>query len=448
MLQKIKSIDDEYAVNPDPILYRERLRLQTDFDLLSDNKARLRLLKSRQRFFESGDKAGKLLAHQARAEATSRLIPAIRASSGELHTDPVTINKIFAEFYADLYTSGCPPIADETPNDMIFLQIDAESVNDLGALIATAEVQGAINSLQSGKSPGQDGFTVEYYKTFSASLAPVLKDMYNEAFHQRCLPDTLSKATISLIPKKGKDPLLCGSYRPISILNVDLKILAKVLALRLQRLMPSISSLDQTGFMPGRQTFHNTRQLLDIIHSSKNRIPEIVVSLDAEKAFDRVEWGYLYEAMDRFGLGGNFILWVRLLYSSPMASVQTNDVLSPPFSLRRGTRQGCPLSPLLFAIAIEPLAIWLRAEEGFKGITRFGVTHKVSLYADDLLLYISNPVTSHCMKSGIFDSYRRCRLSWKFSQVERPGSEMSTPDASAPLSKDLLTPTARSETVC
>ncbi|XDV14321.1 hypothetical protein PO909_014592 [Leuciscus waleckii] len=119
-------------------------------------------------------------------------------------------------------------------NDMTFLQVDAVSANELGGLITTAEVQEAINSLQSGKSPGQDGFTVEYYKTFSALLAPVLRDMFNAAFRQRRLPDTLSKATISLIPKKGKDPLLCGSYRPISLLNVDLKILSMVLALRLQ----------------------------------------------------------------------------------------------------------------------------------------------------------------------------------------------------------------------
>lgn len=114
LLQKIKDIDDKYVTDPDPILYRERLRLQTDFDLLSTNKARLCLLKSRQPFLESGDKAGKLLAHQARAEATLRLIPAIRANSGEIHTDPATINKTFAQFYADLYSSDCPPCGWDT----------------------------------------------------------------------------------------------------------------------------------------------------------------------------------------------------------------------------------------------------------------------------------------------------------------------------------------------
>lgn len=194
-------------------------------------------------------------------------------------------------------------------------------------------------------------------------------------------------ATISLILKKDRDPLSCGSYRPVSLLNVDLKILSKILALRLQRAISSIISLDRTGFMPGRQASYSTGRLLNIIHSPSRDTPEIVVSLDAEKAFDRVEWGYLYEVMDKFGLDKDFILWVKLLYVSPMASVQTNNTMSPPFSLQRGTRQGCPLSPLLFAIAIEPLALWLRAEEGFKGIVRAGMTHKVSLFADYLLLY-------------------------------------------------------------
>lgn len=98
--------------------------------------------------------------------------------------------------------------------------------------------------------------------------------------------------------------------------------------------------------------------------------------------------------MDRFGLGAGFISWIKLLYSSPVASVQTNDTISPPFQLHRGARQGCPLSPLLFAIAIEPLAIWLRSEPKCQGILRHGTVHKLSLYADDLLLYISNPSTS------------------------------------------------------
>lgn len=126
--------------------------------------------------------------------------------------------------------------------------------------------------------------------------------------------------------------------------------------------------------------------------------PEAVISLDAEKALDRVEWNYLFYALERFGFGQEFISWIKLLYSSPVASVRTNDTHSDYFPLHRSTRQGCPLSPLLFAVAIEPLAIALRSEPHITGITRYGLEQKVSLYANDLLLYVC--VQSLCFSSS------------------------------------------------
>lgn len=118
--------------------------------------------------------------------------------------------------------------------------------------------------------------------------------------------------------------------------------------------------------------------------------PEIVLSLDAEKAFDRVEWGYLFKVLEKFGFGETFITWIRLLYSSPLAWVNTNRQYSTYFPLSRGTRQGCPLSPQLFALAIEPLAALLRKTTSFQGISRGNIEHRVSLYADDLIIYITD----------------------------------------------------------
>lgn len=120
----------------------------------------------------------------------------------------------------------------------------------------------------------------------------------------------------------------------------------------------------------------------------------MVISLDAEKAFDRVEWQYLFATLKKFGFGDTFISWIKLLYSHPTATVITNGQQSEYFSLGRGTRQGCSLSPLLFAIAIEPLAIALRQSGDFQGIERWGLTHKLSLYADDILLYVLDPLSS------------------------------------------------------
>ena len=105
-----------------------------------------------------------------------------------------------------------------------------------------------------------------------------------------------------------------------------------------------------------------------------------------------MEWGYLFKVLGTFGFGENFIAWIRLLYKSPLAHVNTNRQYSSYFPLFRGTRQGCPLSPLLFALAIEPLAMRLRSSAHLQGVKRASIEHRVSLYADDLLIYITDPV--------------------------------------------------------
>jgi len=112
----------------------------------------------------------------------------------------------------------------------------------------------------------------------------------------------------------------------------------------------------------------------------------VIISLDAEKAFDRVEWDYLFAVLDQFGFSPKFTSWIRLLYDQPKAAVVTNKIRSQYFF---GTRQGCPISPLLFILAIEPLSSVLRTSQSISGIKRMNVEYKVSLYADDLLLYIT-----------------------------------------------------------
>ena len=137
----------------------------------------------------------------------------------------------------------------------------------------------------------------------------------------------------------------------------------------LENALPTIISKGQTGFVKGRQA-------------------------DAEKAFDRVKWVYLFAVLNKFGFGPNFTSWIKLLYLRPTASIRTNSQRSRPFNLHRGTRQGCPLSPMHFDLAIEPLATALRTCKDMSCIWRGDTEHRVSLYADDLLLFISYPTAS------------------------------------------------------
>lgn len=167
----------------------------------------------------------------------------------------------------------------------------------------------------------------------------------------------MNTALISVLPKPNKDPTLCSSYRPISLINTDLKIISKTLTIRIEGAIQTLIHPDQTGFIKGRQSSNNTCRLFNLMNIvQQENINAIVTSLDAEKAFDKVNWTFLFTTLEKFGFGESFIHWIRTLYNSSMAAVTTNGITSQPFSLQRGTRQGCLLSPSLFAICIEALA--------------------------------------------------------------------------------------------
>uniref|UniRef100_A0A3B3HW57 Reverse transcriptase domain-containing protein n=1 Tax=Oryzias latipes TaxID=8090 RepID=A0A3B3HW57_ORYLA len=408
--QQILQLDAMYAVSPSPNIYKERLSLQAEFDTLMTYRTTELMLQSSTQFFEHGDKASKLLAHQIRQVSASRQISKIQTPCG-VTTEPSQINQTFKEFYETLYTSEATPSDGDLDYFFSTLKIttvDQEDANTLGRTISLSEISTAILSLQAGKCPGPDGYPSEFYKKFIDKLAPLLLDMYNEAYSEGMLPQTLNQAIISLILKKEKDPLSCSSYRPISLLNVDFKILSKILSIRLETILPKIINPDQTGFIRNRHSFSNLRRLFNITYNNSNsNTQEAIISLDAEKAFDRVEWAYLFHTVRRFGLGDNFLCWIKLLYANPLAAVRTNSTQSTYFSLHRSTRQGCPLSPLLFALAIEPLAIAIRNNLNIKGVHRYGVEAKVSLYADDLLLYVSDINRSIPVILSVLSDFRK-----------------------------------------
>ena len=132
--------------------------------------------------------------------------------------------------------------------------------------------------------------------------------------------------------------------------------------------------------------------------------------MDAEKAFDRVERKYMINVLERLGFQSDFIRWIK--YKLPLASVLTNGLISAPFELKRGTAQGSTLSPLLFSLAIEPLAIAVRQAPQIKGTMIGIIQHKILLYADDILLTLTDPSNSipalvNCVKEfGQISGYK------------------------------------------
>lgn len=146
---------------------------------------------------------------------------------------------------------------------------------------------------------------------------------------------------------------------------------------------------------PVRQTQDNIRRCLHIIEQiNHERTSAILVSLDAEKAFDSVGWEYLYQVMEKFGFCKKFIQCIKTLYTLPAARIKINGQLSKTIHLQRGCRQGCPANPGLFNLFIEPLAQLIRQATTLEGITIGGTEHKICLYADDVLVALKTPESS------------------------------------------------------
>lgn len=258
--------------------------------------------------------------------------------------------------------------------------------------ISEIEIKKAISKLKPNKSPGPDGFPSDWYKEMKELLIPLMRTSFNYILKTGVIPPSWNEASISLIAKEGKDRLDCGNYRPISVLNQDYKIFTYILAKRIENILAQIISLDQTGFIKQRQTQDNVRRTLHVIdYVGKNKIPMVLMSLDAEKAFNRVNWEFLYKVMGKFGFHQSFIRIIQALYKSPRARIKVNGALSNVFNLQRGTRQGCPLSPSLFALFIEALSQSVIQSNNITGVKIMGREHKISLFADDILIYLTNP---------------------------------------------------------
>lgn len=190
------------------------------------------------------------------------------------------------------------------------------------------------------------------------------------------------------------------------MLNIDYKLFTSILSKRLESILPELIHEDQTGFIRQRQTQDNIRKTLHIMkQATQQKLETLLISLDAEKAFDSVRWSFLYKVLSKFGFHKTLIDTFAALYDKPTAKNKINGDLSNSFTLERGTRQGCCASPLLFALFIEPLSRWIRQRPDIKGATMISGEQKVALFADDLLISLTQPTQTLPKMKKMLEEY-------------------------------------------
>ena len=301
-----------------------------------------------------------------------------------------TPREILAEqhrFYSELYKK------DENVRfrfkNMSQIQISEEDKISMDAPITLDELTEAVKSMKHNKSPGGDGITAEFMQFFWSRLKHLFYDAVNFAKEIGTLHVSARRGVIQLIPKRQKNPEKLKNWRPLTMLPIFYKVLAKALATRLKAMLPNIISENQNGFMEKRQISASIRVTMDIARHNKN-VNGYLLLLDFNKCFDRIEYTAIRGSLNYFNFGNNFIEWVDLLLNEFTACTTNNGHASPYFDVSRSAHQGCPLAPYLFLLCGEVMAHKIKENSNINGIKINQLEQIISQFADDTQLFLEN----------------------------------------------------------
>lgn len=356
-----------------------------------DNEIRIGAkIRSRVQWAEEGEKSTRFFFGLEKHKGQTSTISELLDNQGQVKHTTRDMLETTAKFYEDLFT---PNSLDQTATNQLLRSLDkrlsAEERTMLDSKLNSDECLQAAKSLSTNKAPGIDGLPIEFYRRFWPMLETDLLQVYQDVLATSKLSYTQRSGVVRLIYKKGERRNL-KNWRPITLLTSDYKILTKTLANRMKSVLHSVVSIDQTCCVPGRSIFDNCRLLQDVVdYCNLTGQAAALVSIDQEKAFDRVNWKYLDQVLETINVGPVFRQWTQLLYTDITSQIIVNGWLTRPIPIKRGVRQGCPLSAILYVLASEALGSSVRKSTLSGLVLPDSEPITISQYADDTTIIVT-----------------------------------------------------------
>ena len=342
--------------------------------------------------YELGEKSNKYFLNLEKYRAKLASLNKILDNDDREITDKNGIQNELKKFYSNLFTDYCKISKNECStflNSIELKTLNDEETASCGKILSEQELQESVEAMQDGKSPGNDGLSTEFYKAFWEDIKQPFFASIIESRIKGSLSNSQRQAIIKLIEKKDRDKTRIKNWRPISLLNVDTKIISKAFATRLKEVLPSIIGSEQTAYVKNRFIGEGGRLISDILEVTDTlNINGFLVTIDFEKAFDSLNHTFLIETLIKIGFPSYFIEWIKILLKDQESCVMNGGLTTPYFKLERGARQGDPISAYLFIIALEVLFLMIKHNNSIKPLNILNHNFLYSAYADDASFFV------------------------------------------------------------
>ena len=369
--------------------------------------------KAKLHWLEIGDQNNKTYHRAIRTRQSQNLIREVRCQGGNIVSTHDEVKKEAESFFKE-FLNRCPAnyqgTSVEELQELIAFRCSPDDCLLLEADVSEEEIRKILFAMPNHKSPGPDGFPAEFFKTAWSVIRNDFIVSVQSVFKYGFLPKGVNSTILALIPKK-LDSLEMKDYRPIACCNVLYKVVLKLLANRLKKLLPRMIQENQSAFVQGRLLMENVLLASELVKDyHKDTVsPRCVLKIDISKAFDSVQWSFVLGSLRALGFPEKYIHWIELCITSPSFSVQVNGDLAGYFQSSRGLRQGCSLSPYLFVLCMNVLSLKLdkaMVERKFKvhpGCQKLSLTHLC--FADDLMVFVEGSKDSVQGALSVFEEF-------------------------------------------